>query len=139
MNNKITILLVEDDLIDIMTIKRAFKEINITNPIEVCGNGIEALEHFQNPKYKLPGIILLDLNMPKMNGIEFLQERKKDEQLRLIPVIVLTTSKEEQDKVESYQLGVAGYMIKPVDYLQFVEVIRTIHMYWTLCELPKEE
>ncbi len=136
MNSKISILLVEDDHVDVMTIKRAFKDLNITNPVFVQENGLEALQYLQSNKDNMPGIILLDLNMPKMNGIEFLQELNKDENLKLIPVIVLTTSKEEQDKVESYKLGVAGYMIKPVDYLQFVEVIRTIHLYWTISEIP---
>jgi CheY-like chemotaxis protein len=136
MNATISIMLVEDDQIDVMTVKRAFKEISITNPVIVCGNGIEALDYLRKPENKIPGIILLDLNMPKMNGIEFLMEIKQDQKLKLIPVIVLTTSKEEQDKFETYKLGVAGYMIKPVDYLQFVEVIRTIHLYWTLNELP---
>jgi len=139
MNEKISILLVEDDHVDIMTIKRAFKDIKITNPVNVCENGLEALDFLRDQQKHLPGIILLDLNMPKMNGIEFLQEIKDDEQLKLIPVVVLTTSKEEQDKVESFKLGVAGYMIKPVDYMQFVEIIRTIHLYWTLSEIPVED
>ncbi len=139
MNATISILLVEDDAVDVMTIKRAFSDINITNPVKVCENGIKALEYLQNPENEFPGIILLDLNMPKMNGIEFLQEIKKDHILKLIPVVVLTTSKEEQDKFETYELGVAGYMIKPVDYLQFVETIRTIHLYWTISELPNSD
>lgn len=139
MNEKISILLVEDDHVDIMTIKRAFKDLKITNPVNVCENGLEALDFLRDQQKHLPGIILLDLNMPKMNGIEFLQEIKDDEQLKLIPVVVLTTSKEEQDKVESFKLGVAGYMIKPVDYMQFVEIIRTIHLYWTLSEIPVED
>ena len=136
MTSKILILLVEDDVVDVMTIQRAFKEINITNPVHVSGNGLEALDYLRNPQHPRPGIILLDLNMPKMNGIEFLQVVKKDNTFKSIPVVVLTTSKAEQDKVESFNLGVAGYMIKPVDYLQFVEVIKTINLYWTLSELP---
>lgn len=139
MNEKISILLVEDDHVDIMTIKRAFKDLKITNPVNVCENGLEALDFLRDQQKHLPGIILLDLNMPKMNGIEFLQEIKDDEQFKSIPVVVLTTSKEEQDKVESFKLGVAGYMIKPVDYMQFVEIIRTIHLYWTLSEIPVED
>ena len=139
MNEKISILLVEDDHVDIMTIKRAFKDLKITNPVNVCENGLEALDFLRYPQKQFPGVILLDLNMPKMNGIEFLQEIKDDEQFKSIPVVVLTTSKEEQDKVESFKLGVAGYMIKPVDYLQFVEIIRTIHLYWTLSEIPVKD
>ena len=130
------ILLVEDDQVDAMTVKRALKEINVTNRLDITNNGEEALEFLRNLANEKPGIILLDLNMPKMNGIEFLKIAKHDDALKKIPVVVLTTSKEEQDKVDSFNLGVAGYMIKPVDYLQFVEVVRTIDLYWTLSELP---
>ena len=76
--------------------------------------------------------------MPRMDGIEFLRIVKNDENLRKIPVVVLTTSVEEQDKVESFNLGVAGYMVKPMDYGQFVEVVKTIHLYWTLSELAED-
>jgi CheY-like chemotaxis protein len=76
--------------------------------------------------------------MPRMNGIEFLNIAKQDSHLRRIPVVVLTTSKEEQDMVDSFNLGVAGYIIKPVDYLRFVEVVRTVDLYWTLSEIPQE-
>jgi len=130
------ILLVEDDQVDAMTVKRALKEIKVTNQLDIVGNGEEALSFLRNPENEKPGIILLDLNMPKMNGIEFLKIAKKDKTLKRIPVVVLTTSKEEQDKVNSFNFGVAGYMLKPVDYTKFVEVVRTIDMYWTLSELP---
>lgn len=138
MKNSKSILLVEDDVVDAMTVKRALNEIKVTNPLHIVGNGEEALDFLKNLKNDLPGIILLDLNMPKMNGIEFLRVMKTDNSIKRIPVIVLTTSKEEQDKIDSFNLGVAGYMIKPVDYLQFVETMRTIDMYWTLSELPGE-
>lgn len=130
------ILLVEDDQVDAMTVKRALKEIKVTNRLDIVNDGEEALTFLKNSENKKPGIILLDLNMPKMNGIEFLQIAKKDESLKKIPVVVLTTSKGDQDKVDSFNLGVAGYMIKPVDYRKFVEVVRTIDLYWTLSELP---
>ena len=130
------ILLVEDDQVDAMTVKRALKELNITNKLSIVHNGEEALTFLRNPENEKPGIILLDLNMPKMNGIEFLQIAKKDDGLKRIPVVVLTTSKEDQDKVDSFNFGVAGYMIKPVDYRKFVEVVKTIDLYWTLSELP---
>ena len=100
------------------------------------GNGEEGLAWLQNPQNEVPCIILLDLNMPRTNGIEFLDAIKRDEKLRTIPVVVLTTSKDDLDRARSFGLGVAGYMVKPVDYLQFVEVIRTINLYWTLSELP---
>ncbi|PCH49058.1 MAG: two-component system response regulator [Flavobacteriaceae bacterium] len=139
MGTEVLILVVEDDLVDIMTIKRAFKDIKITNPIIICHNGLEALEYLKKPLNKRPGLILLDINMPKMNGIEFLEVIKKDKEFKSIPVVVLTTSKAEQDKMESFNLGIAGYMIKPVDYLQFVETVKTIHLYWTLSELPDKK
>ena len=138
MRNKKTILLVEDDKVDVMTVKRACRDIKLTNPLTVTGNGEEALEYLRNPDNERPCIILLDLNMPKMNGIEFLEEAKKDDDLKSIPVIVLTTSHEEQDRIASFNLGVAGYMLKPVNYQQFIEVVRTIDMYWTMSELPFE-
>ena len=130
------ILLVEDDQVDAMTVKRALKEIKVTNRLDIVNNGEEALTFLKNSENENPGIILLDLNMPKMNGIEFLEIAKKDESLKKIPVVVLTTSQEDQDRVDSFNLGVAGYMIKPVDYRKFVEVVKTIDMYWTLSELP---
>ena len=88
------------------------------------------------PAHERPCIILLDLNMPIMNGIEFLQMIKHDADLKRIPVIVLTTSEEQQDKVHSFDLGVAGYMAKPVDYRRFVEMMRSIDLYWTISEMP---
>lgn len=139
MSSEILILLVEDDVVDVMTIKRAFKDAKIVNPIEVCSNGVDALEYLIDRTKKRPGIILLDINMPKMNGLEFLAVMKHDDDLKSIPVVVLTTSKTQQDKIESFNLGVAGYMIKPVDYMQFVEIVKTIHLYWTLSELPNLE
>ena len=131
------ILLVEDDKIDVMTVKRALREINVTNSVEVAGNGEEGLEILRSSAKDKPCIILLDLNMPRMNGMEFLHHIKSMDEFKRIPVVVLTTSKEERDKIESFNLGVAGYMAKPVDYQQFVEVIRTINLYWTLSEIPE--
>ena len=130
------ILLVEDDQVDTMTVTRALKEIHVTNPLVHLENGEEAVHYLQNPVSEKPCIILLDLNMPIMNGIEFLQVVKHDDQLKRIPVVVLTTSEEQQDKVNSFNLGVAGYMAKPVDYRQFVEVMRSIDAYWTISEMP---
>jgi|HigsolmetaGSP11D_1036233.scaffolds.fasta_scaffold02221_5 Response regulators consisting of a CheY-like receiver domain and a winged-helix DNA-binding domain len=130
------ILLVEDDQVDAMTVRRALKELNVTNPLVHCVHGEAALAYLQDPASERPCLILLDLNMPIMNGIEFLQALKKLPILKRIPVIVLTTSAEEQDKCQSFDLGIAGYMKKPVDYRQFVEVMRTIDAYWTLSEAP---
>ena len=133
------ILLVEDDQIDAMTVKRALNEIKIKNPIVTAQNGEEALEYLNDEGNEVPCLILLDLNMPKMNGIEFLNVIKHSDKhkQRMIPVIVLTTSKDDQDKIETFKLSVAGYMVKPVDYLQFVETMKAIELYWSLSEMPQ--
>ncbi|MCJ7812416.1 response regulator [bacterium] len=136
MKNEKPILLVEDDKVDVMTVKRALRDLHVINQLDITSNGEEALEYLKNNPNERPCVILLDLNMPKMNGIEFLKIIKQDKTLKIIPVVVLTTSKNEQDKIESFKLSVAGYMIKPVDYVQFVETMKTINMYWTLSELP---
>lgn len=136
-----TILLVDDDEVDVMTVKRAFKKNNITNHLYVASNGLEALEILRGKEMpKLQSrqrrLILLDLNMPKMGGIEFLRELRTDPELRAIPVIVLTTSNEDKDKVEAYNLNVAGYVIKPVTFGKFVEAVGTLNRYWALSEMP---
>ena len=130
------ILLVEDDQVDVMTVRRALKELHVTNPLVQKENGEEALAYLRDPANTAPCLILLDLNMPVMNGIEFLRVVKSDEALKKTPVVVLTTSGEQQDKVNSFNFGVAGYMAKPVDYRQFVEVMRSINTYWTISEMP---
>jgi len=135
-DSKKPILLVEDDRVDAMTVRRALKDLEVTNELVHRVNGEESLQYLRNEGNKKPCVILLDLNMPKMNGVEFLKVAKADEALKKIPVVVLTTSKQEQDVLESFNLGVAGYIVKPVDYKKFVEAIRTIQLYWTLSELP---
>ena len=136
MKDQKPILLVEDDDVDVMTMRRALKDLRISNPLFVAGDGEAGLLALRGPAMGRPCVILLDLNMPRMNGIEFLRVVKADAALCSIPVIVLTTSREESDRVETFQLSVAGYMIKPADYRQFVEVVRTIDLYWTLSEQP---
>jgi len=131
-----SILLVEDDQVDVMTVKRAFKELGINNPVHHAANGEEALTFLRGQKNQPPCIILLDLNMPIMNGIEFLKEAKQDETLKMIPVVVLTTSQGDIDKVESFKNGVAGYMIKPVDYNKFLDLVGVVKSYWSTSELP---
>ena len=130
------ILLVEDDKIDQMTVKRALRDISVANELIIKENGEDALEYLRDTTNAKPCIILLDLNMPRMNGIEFLQVAKNDDYLRSIPTVVLTTSQEDQDRLNSFHFGVAGYMIKPVDYQQFVETMKTIKLYWTISQLP---
>lgn len=137
MNQQLNILLVEDDEVDVMTVKRAFRQNHITNPLFVAGDGIEALEMLRSGELpKGRRIVLLDLNMPRMNGIEFLQELRKDRDLAATPVIVLTTSNEDEDKVKAYDLNVAGYLVKPVTFLNFCDLMVALNKYWSLVELP---
>lgn len=131
------IMLIEDDDIDVMTVKRALKELKVENPLIVASNGEEALQMLKDEQNR-PFIIILDLNMPRMNGLEFLKIIKSDENFKMIPTVILTTSKEEQDVFESYNLGVAGYILKPVDYSKFVDALRILNLYWNLCKLPNE-
>jgi hypothetical protein len=137
----LNLLLVEDDEVDVMNVRRAFKKNKITNPLYLATNGLEALAMLRghgNPPV-VPSdrrLVLLDLNMPKMGGIEFLRELRADAGLKQTPVIVLTTSNEDRDKVEAYNLNVAGYILKPVTFANFVEVMATLNKYWTLSEMP---
>lgn len=130
------ILLVEDDTVDAMTVKRALKDINVTNPLVRVTNGELALEYLRNSANAEPCVILLDLNMPKMNGTEFLKIAKADDKLKCIPVVVLTTSRADQDRFECFDSSAAGYIVKPVDYKGFVDAIKILDLYWTLSELP---
>ncbi len=130
------ILLVEDDQLDVMTLQRVLKDIKASNPLYIRNNGELALEFLQDPTNPKPFLILLDLNMPRMNGLEFLKILKADADWCKIPVVVLTTSQEEQDRLASFQLGVAGYIIKPLTYPDFVEKFLIIYQYWRLSEVP---
>lgn len=130
------ILLVEDDEMDFKTIQRALNELQVTNLLARAMHGEEALEWLRSPSHCLPCLILLDLNLPVMDGLELLQVIKADPELRRIPVVVLTTSRLESDKLASFDHSVAGYMVKPVEYPRFVEVVRTIDHYWTVSEKP---
>lgn len=138
----VNILLVEDDEVDVMNVTRAFHRNKITNPLYVAGNGLQALEMLRGSSETAPvipdsrRIILLDINMPRMNGIEFLNELRQDPQLAATPVVVLTTSDEDQDRIEAYKLNVAGYILKPVTFSSFAEVMAALNRYWTLCEMP---
>jgi len=134
--NSKPILLIEDDRVDVMTVKRALNDQKVTNPLVQVASGEEAIEYLRNGGNQKPCLILLDLNMPKMNGVEFLKIVKVDETLKKIPIVVLTTSTEEQDVAESFKLGAAGYMVKSVDYEKFVDIVRAIDVYWSLSELP---
>lgn len=137
MEKSLNILLVEDDQVDVMNVKRAFDRNRIANPLFVAGDGIEALEMLRSGN--IPSerrLILLDLNMPRMNGIEFLRALRADDHLQLTPVVVLTTSDDERDKIDAYNLNVAGYLLKPVTFVNFVETMAALNKYWTLVEMP---
>jgi CheY-like chemotaxis protein len=130
------VLLLEDDMVDAMTVRRAMKDLKVTNPLIRVVNGEDALKYLRDESNSKPCVILLDLNMPKMNGVEFLKIVKADHNLRAIPVVVLTTSKADQDRDDCFNNSVAGYIVKPVDYQGFLEAIRILNLYWTLSELP---
>ncbi len=133
----LNILLVEDDQVDVMNVRRAFEKNHIANPLYVASNGLDALEMLRSNLVPVERrIILLDLNMPKMNGLEFLRELRADRVLQSTPVIVLTTSNDDRDKIEAYNFNVAGYLVKPVTFTNFVEVMGALNKYWTLVELP---
>jgi len=130
------ILLVEDDEVDVKNVQRAFKRNNMSNPLHVAANGLEALEMLRAGKIPRRRLVLLDLNMPKMNGIEFLQAIRNDPEFANLTVVVLTTSNDDRDRLAAYEHHVAGYLLKPVTFPSFVELMATLNKYWTLVELP---
>jgi CheY-like chemotaxis protein len=143
--SNINILLVEDNEDDIVIIQRVFKRLKLTNPLFIVRDGKEAMDFLLNkgaysnindaPK---PGLILLDINMPRMNGFEVLENMKKQEALKAIPVIMLTVSEREEDIVESFKNGAVSYITKPMDFEQFVKVIEQFDIYWSLVsKIPK--
>lgn len=132
----LNILLIEDDLIEVMKFKRALSSFNLNHTIIEATDGevaLKRLEFYEN----LPDLILLDLNMPKINGIEFLSTLKKDEVLKYIPTVILTTSSNEKDLVECYKIGIAGYILKPLKYDDYVSKIYKLLTYWSMNELKK--
>ncbi|MCC9167276.1 response regulator [Pontibacter harenae] len=132
----VNVLLVEDDEVDIMNVQRAFKKNSITNPLFIARNGLEALEMLRTEQVPFPHIIILDINMPKMNGLEFLKEVRDDEKLKSASVFVMTTSNEDSDKLKAYNLNVAGYILKPLSFEKFISSVATLNSYWKLCERP---
>ena len=130
------VLLIEDDMIEVMKLKRVIASLNLSHKIIEANNGEEALKLLEK-KDNLPDIILLDLNMPKINGIEFLSILKNNETLKYIPTIILTTSNNERDLIECYKIGVAGYVLKPLKYEDYVSKIKKLLSYWSINELKK--
>lgn len=133
----LNVLLVEDDQVDVMNVQRTFRKNHITNPLYVVPDGVAALEGLRDGTIPLDRLlVLLDLNMPRMNGLEFLREVRRDENLRHLAVVVLTTSDDERDRIEAYDLEVGGYIVKPVTFLSLVDAMATMNNYWTLVDLP---
>jgi two-component system response regulator len=140
---KRVILLVEDNLDDVALTQRAFKKGNVFNELIVAPDGAEALDYlFGTGKYagqrdeRIPELILLDLKLPKIDGLEVLRRLRADEGTRLLPVVVLTSSKEDQDIVDSYKFGANSYIRKPVDFNQFVEAAKNLGLYWLVLNEP---
>jgi CheY-like chemotaxis protein len=141
MPNKV-ILLVEDNPKDVLLTERAFENCKIVNELHVVRDGVEALEYLLGPEAgtparPAPALVLLDLKLPKVDGLEILSRIRQDERTRLLPVVVLTSSNEEQDVLRSYGSGANSYIRKPVDFAQFTEAVRTLGLYWlVLNEAP---
>jgi len=140
---QLEILLVEDNPNDAELAMHALKKHNLANRIQVVRDGAEALDFLfargayrQRDVNQIPRVVLLDLKLPKVDGLEVLRQVKADPRTRKIPVVVLTSSREERDVVESYDLGVNSYILKPIDFQQFTEAVRTIGLYWLLLNYP---
>ena len=136
MKRELKILLIEDDTIELMKLNRAMLSLNMNHKVTEVNNGEDALELLLNKEY-YPDIILLDLNMPKINGIEFLSILKTNESLKFIPIIILTTSSNKKDLLECYNIGIAGYVQKPLKYQDYIAKINILLSYWSANELIK--
>jgi CheY-like chemotaxis protein len=136
------ILLVEDDPRDVELSLRALDEYNLANEVVIARDGQQALDFlfchgdFENRIRENPAVILLDLKLPKVNGLEVLQEIRSDKRLKMIPVVVLTSSQEEKDMVRSYALGVNAYVVKPVDFHEFVRAVKDLGVFWAIINQP---
>lgn len=136
MKKSLKILLVEDNLIEIMKLKRTISLLDLDHILQEANNGEEALGILENTS-NLPDIVLLDLNMPKISGIEFLKIIKQNDDLKHIPIIILTTSSNQKDLLECYKIGMSGYVLKPLKYEDYVKKMETVLAYWSLNELRK--
>jgi two-component system response regulator len=137
-SNQLEVLLVEDNQDDVMLTLRAFKKHNFINKVTVLNDGAEALEHIFGSSGEpcTPRVIFLDLKLPKINGLEVLRRLKADERTRAIPVVVLTSSQEDQDVAECYKLGVNSYIVKPVEFESFIRSVSELGLYWVLLNTP---
>jgi CheY-like chemotaxis protein len=138
---KLAILHIEDDHVDRMVVERVIKKLNITDHLFHAANGEEALDLLRGGNggitpETLPQVIILDINMPRMNGLEFLRELRQDEKLKHLSVFIMTTSNDDDDRAEAYELNIAGYILKPVDINQFESTFKILSDFWKLCEWP---
>ena len=136
MDKNLKILLIEDDMIEIMKFKRTLDKLNLKHKTVEANNGEHAMK-LLSEKDNLPDIILLDLNMPKISGIEFLSVLKANENLKYIPTIILTTSNNKRDLLECFKIGISGYILKPLKYEEYVKKIEKTLSYWSINELIK--
>jgi len=138
--NNGSILLVEDNSDDVELTLRAFRKKNIPNPVVVLKDGEEAIEYLFGPgasKIEMPALVLLDIKLPKINGLEVMEEIRNNEKTKLLPVVVLTTSNDPKDVIQSYSQGANSYIRKPVDFQKFVEAIGQLGLYWLLLNEPR--
>ncbi len=144
MNEKdFVVLMAEDDEHDVMATRKAWKANKMANPLYIVNDGEECLDYLnQRGAYSdpasspSPGILLLDINMPKMDGLETLKAIRESQKFRHLPVVMLTTSRAEEDRLKSYAFGANAYIVKPIGFENFSEAIRTINLFWKLVELP---
>ncbi len=132
MNNIKPILLAEDDHVDIMIVRRAFKQLNVLNELVVAKNGEEVIRYLDDPKMPVPCLIILDINMPKMNGLECLKKLKQLSVYNNIPVFMLSSSGEQQDVDISFARGISGYILKPIEFDEFLRSIKVLNNHWTV-------
>lgn len=139
------ILLAEDSARDVELTLEALAEFNLANEVVVVEDGVEALDFlFRRGKYKgrtggSPAVVLLDIKMPRMNGIEVLREIRASEEFKSLPVVMLTSSREERDIVESYEVGINAYVVKPVDFQEFIEAVKTLGLFWAVMNEPRPQ
>ena len=146
MNDDRVILLVEDNPRDEELTLRALRKNNIANPVVVVRDGVEALDylfatgsHAGRNEHEMPQVILLDLKLPKLDGLEVLRRIRADDKTRLLPVVILTTSREDQDRLDGYSFGANSYVRKPVDFREFTEAVRQLGIYWLVLNEPAPE
>ncbi len=139
------ILLAEDSARDVELTLEALSEFNLANEVVVVEDGVEALDFlFRRGKYKgrtggSPAVVLLDIKMPRMNGIEVLREIRASEEFKSLPVVMLTSSREERDIIESYEIGINAYVVKPVDFQEFIEAVKTLGLFWAVMNEPRPQ